>query len=83
MLQGQNYDLMKPQEKENIWEEKGNISSTRKSSLDLSQWCLASASGKELWNNFGTESLTQLCTGNYPNPSSKIFGAPEVVMLYS
>lgn len=28
ILQGQNYDLMRPKQKENIWEEKGNISST-------------------------------------------------------
>lgn len=69
--QGQNYDLMRPKQKENIWEEKGNISSTGKLSLGLSQSCLALASGKELWNNLGTGSLTQLCTGNYPNPSSK------------
>lgn len=71
ILQGQNYDLMRPKQKENIWEEKGNISSTGKLSLDLSQSRLAPASGKELWNNFGTGSLTLLCTGNYSNPSSK------------
>lgn len=33
-------------QKENIWEEKGNISSARKLSLGLGQLCLALASGK-------------------------------------
>lgn len=71
ILQGQNYDLMRPKQKEIIREEKGNISSTGKLSLDVSQSCLPPASGKELWNNFGTGSLALLCIGNYPNPSSK------------
>lgn len=69
--QGQNYDLMRPKQKENIWEGKGNISSTGTLSLGARQPCLAPASGKERWNNSGTGSPTQLCTGNSTSPSSK------------
>lgn len=62
---------MRLKQKVNTWEGTGNISTTGKLSLDLSQLHLAPASGKELWSNFGTASLTQIHTGNYPNPSFK------------
>jgi hypothetical protein len=46
---------MRPNKKENIWEEKENFSSIRKLSRGVSQPCLELASGKKLWNNLGTD----------------------------
>lgn len=70
---------MRPKQKENIWEGKGNIFSTGKLSLGVCQPCPALASGKELWNWIPYPVIYRKLS----KFKFQIFGAPEVVMLYS
>ena len=77
--QGQNYDLMRPKPKENVWGGKGNISSTGKLSLGVRQPCLALTSGKKLRNQSHYSVMYQKLSKS----KFQIFGTPEVVMLSS